>query len=446
MNTPICDFVKNYKDSEAVRLHMPGHKGKAFLGFEGLDITEIEGADVLYTAQGIIEESMANASSLFFSGKTLYSAEGSSLCIRAMVYLTAVFSKEKGEKPLILATRNAHKAFLSAVALNDVDVEWIYPEENEGLISLSLTAQKLRNALKSTGRKPTALYITSPDYLGNMADIKGLSEVCKEENLLFLVDNAHGAYLNFLEENLHPLHLGADMCCDSAHKTLPVLTGGAYLHISKSAPDFFKTQAMGALSLFASTSPSYLILQSLDRANKYLAEGYKERLSEFTKEVEALKSRLSQKGFELFGKEPLKITICSKNYGYKGTELAGVLKKNNIFCEYADDEFLVLMLTPENSQKDLNALKKVLLAIEKREEITSSQPKITKPQRGLGIREALFSPREVTPTSKAEGKILADYAISCPPAIPVAIAGEILDKTAIEALLFYGVDEVQTVK
>lgn len=446
MNTPICDFVRNYKDSESIRLHMPGHKGKSLLGFENLDITEVEGADVLYSAQGIIKESMENATSLFFSAKTLYSTEGSSLSIRAMVYLTALFAKEKGEKPLILAGRNAHKAFLSALALSDADVSWIYPEENEGLLSLNITPEKLRNAIKNAQRKPTALYITSPDYLGNMADVKELSKVCKEEGLLFLVDNAHGAYLNFLEENRHPIHLGADICSDSAHKTLPVLTGGGYLHISKSAPEILKTQAESALSLFASTSPSYLILQSLDMANKYLAEEYKEKLSAFSKKVSALKETLRQKGYELFGSETLKITIKACKYGYEGFELAEILKSNNIYCEYADNDFLVLMLTPENSQSDLDTLKKVLLSVEKREEILFSQPKITKPQRGLSIREALFSSREITPVKNAEGRILADYAISCPPAIPIAIAGEIIDKPTINVLLHYGIEEVQTIK
>lgn len=82
-------------------------------------------------------------------------------------------------------------------------------------------------------RKPAAVYITSPDYLGNLADIGGMSDVCRKYGVLLIVDNAHGAYLHFLPKPEHPLDLGAEMCCDSAHKTLPVLTGGAYLHISQ---------------------------------------------------------------------------------------------------------------------------------------------------------------------------------------------------------------------
>ena len=116
MNTPICDFARRYADSGALRLHMPGHKGAPLLGPEPYDLTEIDGADSLYEASGIIRESEENASSLF-GCTTLYSTEGSSLCIRAMLYLTVIYARQKGQRPLIAAGRNAHKAFVSAAAL-----------------------------------------------------------------------------------------------------------------------------------------------------------------------------------------------------------------------------------------------------------------------------------------------------------------------------------------
>ena len=123
MRTPILDFVQRYADAKALRLHMPGHKGMPLLGMEALDITEIEGADSLYEASGIIRESEENASTLF-GCETFYSTEGSSHCIRAMLYLVRLHAKENGKKPLILAGRGAHKTFLSAAALLDLDVYW----------------------------------------------------------------------------------------------------------------------------------------------------------------------------------------------------------------------------------------------------------------------------------------------------------------------------------
>ena len=125
MKTPICDFVQKYQQSGAERLHMPGHKGQSYLGYEPFDLTEIDGADSLFSANGIIAESEQNASTLF-GAHTFYSTEGSSLAIKAMLLLVARHAKSKGQKPLVLAGRNAHKAFVSGVALVDVDVEWIF--------------------------------------------------------------------------------------------------------------------------------------------------------------------------------------------------------------------------------------------------------------------------------------------------------------------------------
>ena len=281
MKTPICDFINEYIDKNTVRFHMPGHKGKSFLGFEKYDITEFTGADSLYDANGIIKESESNAAKLFGSEQTLYSCEGSSLCIRAMLYLAKMNSKSN----YVLAGRNAHSSFISACALNDLEVMWLFPSDKESYLSCNITEEALEKTLESVDNLPSCVYVTSPDYLGNVCDISALSRVCKKYGVPLLVDNAHGAYLRFLEKDLHPITRGADMCCDSAHKTLPVITGGAYLHISKNAPSLFKEQGKSALALFGSTSPSYLILASLDNANKLLSDGCGEKIEAMSREL-----------------------------------------------------------------------------------------------------------------------------------------------------------------
>ncbi|MBQ8415566.1 MAG: aminotransferase class V-fold PLP-dependent enzyme, partial [Clostridia bacterium] len=261
MRTPICDFVRRYADSRSLRLHMPGHKGKGPLGLEALDITEIQGADELFDATGIIKESEENAGRIF-GAHTFYSTEGSSLSIRAMLYLTLLYAKEQGRECLIWAGRNAHKTLLSALALLDMDVQWICSSQKSSYLSCHVTAKDLDEMLDGAQRKPVAVYLTSPDYPGQLADVGGIAKVCHRHGVLLLVDNAHGAYLKFLSPSLHPMDLGADMCCDSAHKTLPALTGSAYLHVSHHAPKQLWENAKIALSLFASNRPSYLILQS----------------------------------------------------------------------------------------------------------------------------------------------------------------------------------------
>ena len=283
MNTPVVDFVRRYARQRTARMHMPGHKGRGPLGCEELDITEIAGADELYEAEGIIAQSEANATQLFGTARTYYSTEGSSQCIRAMLHLALQMRPAKAGRPVLLAARNAHKALLYAAALLDFDIQWLWPAPDAAgaLCTCPVEPEALASALdelSAEGRTPFGVYLTSPDYLGFVQDVAGLSAVCHAYGLPLLVDNAHGAYLHFLKEgSRHPIQLGADLCCDSAHKTLPVLTGGAYLHLGPSV-QADEAAVRNALALFGSTSPSYLILQSLDAANAVLADGFREKL------------------------------------------------------------------------------------------------------------------------------------------------------------------------
>ena len=307
MQTPIVDFVRRYQKEGVTRFHMPGHKGQSYLGCEWADITEICGADSLYEADGISADSEENASALFGSGRTFYSTEGSSQCIRAM--LSLALSRHNGkERPVVLAARNVHKAFVYAAALLDFDVEWLWPEDGmKSLCSCKVSPAQVEKQIVRS--RPVAVYLTSPDYLGGQMDIRSIAEVCHREGVLLLVDNAHGAYLHFLKQSVHPLDLGADMCCDSAHKTFPVLTGGAYLHLHKNVSGKLGEKGKQALALFGSTSPSYLILESLDLCNAYLSEGYQDKLMDKVNQIQNMKERLTKCGWEFEESDPLKITI-----------------------------------------------------------------------------------------------------------------------------------------
>ena len=440
MQRPICDFVGQYRASGTARFHMPGHKGEAFLGCESLDLTEIQGADSLYEADGIIAESEENASALFGSGRTFYSTEGSSQCIRAMLYL-ALTHRRAGTPPRIVAARNVHKAFVYAAALLDFDVAWLWPEgDSRSICGCPVSAKQLEEVLSSLPCPPAAVYITSPDYLGGIADVQALAEVAHRHGTLLLVDNAHGAYLHFLTPSRHPLDLGADLCCDSAHKTLPVLTGGAYLHLSNRVTDTMQEDVRGALALFGSTSPSYLILQSLDNCNAYLSDRYPARLQHTCAAIARVRETLRRHGWTVEDTDPLRLTLTGS-----GLWMARLLRENGMECEYADPESLVLMLTPETHGDDLRRLVETL-------GINAAAPVLPQilPQAKGGqvvsIRQALFSPHESIPASQALGRICGAPTVACPPAIPIAVSGERIGEEALRLFEHYHVDTVDVLK
>ena len=470
MNTPIVDFVRRYAQSGTSRLHMPGHKGQSLLGFEPLDITEIQGADELYAPEGIIAQSEANATRLFGTAHTYYSTEGSSQCIRAMLCLALQAAPQTGRRPVLLASRNAHKALLYAAALLDFDIRWLWPQPQDAgaLCSCPVTARSLTEAMQTLageGITPFGVYVTSPDYLGGVQDIAALAAVCKAHGVPLLVDNAHGAYLRFLPENRHPIALGAAMCCDSGHKTLPVVTGGAYLHLGPNAPVQDEAAVRGALALFGSTSPSYLILQSLDRCNQTLAEGYPLRLLQCCGYLTRLRRILNEGAqakhcpvpLAVTGpqQEPLKVTLDAAALGCTGTQLADRLREAHIECEYADPRYVVLMFTPENPPQDFDRLQTAL------ETLLAAVPEnLPQPENRAGefaalqqqavqkctVRQAVLGAQECIPVENALGRVCAMPTVSCPPAIPIAVSGEEITPAAVALMQRYGVQRVSVLR
>lgn len=469
MNTPIADFVSRYAGAEVSRLHMPGHKGRGPLGCEELDITEIQGADELYEAEGIIAESEKNAARLFGTDRTFYSTEGSSQCIRAMLFLALQMALPIQGRPVLLAARNAHKALLYGAALLDFEIRWLWPANGQesNLCNCPVTPAQLEtelDTLAEEGTRPFGVYLTSPDYLGGVQDIAALAKVCRGRDIPLLVDNAHGAYLPFLPGgSQHPIALGASLCCDSGHKTLPVLTGGAYLHLAPGLP-LEDGVVRSALCLFGSTSPSYLILQSLDLCNRSISEGYPQRLEACVRRLEALRSQLNDESRAagcptalVRSSEPLKLVLDGSALGCTGRALAGLLRQHAVECEYADNRYVVLMFTPENPPRDWVRVHTAVRAA-LTEEWTKSMafapeddgPLLTALRREVSIqcsiRQAVFAPQERVPVGQALGRVCALPTVSCPPAIPIAVSGERLGPAALALLERYGIQDVAVVK
>lgn len=356
------------------------------------DITEITGADNLYDPSGIIKESEENASKIF-GAKTFYSTEGSSQANKAMLYLARKhWEKSKGnansdaeqsfgasssdgaknstnEIPCIIAVGSCHKSFYHAAELLNIRV--IKAENNvptPGVPAFpDATDNLIENILGAINKesKPIGVFVTYPDYFGNAVDLKGIKKALSSKNIPLLVDGAHSAYFKFLDydkypEYKHPTDCGADLCCTSAHKTLPALTGTAYLHVNESFSDVI-SEVSHAMDLFGSTSPSYLLMASLDLFNG-LSESYKKEVRSFCKKIELLKKELTDMGFTIHPSDPLRIVVCSDER-FKGSDFASSLREHKCEVECYDEDYIIMMLTPYNTDKDLDRIYESFLSL-----------------------------------------------------------------------------------
>ena len=288
------------------------------------------------------------------------------------------------------------------------------------------------------------VYLTSPDYTGRMADIAGISAICRRYGAPLLVDNAHGAHLHFLPESCHPIAIGADMCCDSAHKMLPALTGAAMLHTSSEKYAGMLRQCM---SLFASTSPSYLIMASLDLCCKYISEQISADISANLECLRDFRAAFADRlGFA--EGDPFHITIKASLSGFDGIDLAEQLRRNGVECEYADSSLVILLMSPMNTALDyakLHAALESALADTRAAEPSGGGVVLPLPERAMSIRDAAFAPSVEIPVEEAEGRICASVKVPCPPAVPIAASGEVISRECIELFRRYGIPAVLVV-
>jgi len=426
INTPIHDFLVAYSKQNRTRCHMPGNKGLTLPH----DITEINGADSLYASAGIIAESERIAAGLFGAQRTLYSCSGSTLAIQAM--LTLVKTASHGNR--ITAFRYAHRSFISTAALLNFEIDWVYPDE---FMSANISPETVKAALNP---QTAAVFVNSLDYYGGRCDIENVAKICKSANVPLLVDNAHGAYLVLTDK--HPLKLGASMTADSAHKTLPALTGAAYLHINDINSFGFTDNAKAATALFGTSSPSYPILESLDLCNRHIAE----RGTDAFDLVAELKHNLKQAGFALRESDLLRITINAREHGYSGIEFAAELRKNNVECEYADENCTVLLFSTITVKADTKAARNAVLGVPHKPALPPMIYPVLKPRRVKSVRDALFAPDAdcvYLPPMEAVGKTCAEISAPCPPGVPLIMPGERIDQEIAALLKSFGVNRIR---
>lgn len=442
MTTPIMKTVSQYIEKNPVRMHMPGHKGnlKGIFGeISEYDLTEVTGLDSLFECDGCIEECEKQYADIYGSNKTCISAAGSTLCIQAMLAVAG----EEGKK--VIAGRNIHKSAVNAMGLLGLEPIWIYPEGKSGRgIPGVISPEKIEKAL-CENRDVCAVYITTPDYFGVLSDVKAISQICHRYDVPLLVDNAHGAGLKFAEKSLHPMDLGADMCCDSLHKTMPVFTAGALLHIGN---EKYAEKAKWAMGLFGSTSPSYLVMETIDMTLEYINSGRaKSDFQKIASYNERMRKLLAERGFEIPSGilDPAKLAFSFSSMGYTAEEFYEILKKHNIEQEYMSDNYCVFMPTGFNSEEDLKAVENLIRTTPKKGEIPVRENFFVEAEQGESLRKAMLGKKTKVKTAEAEGRIAAETCSKCPPGIPLLIPGEKITKKMIKYLNTYSIFEINVV-
>lgn len=425
MKTPICDFLADYTKSGRLRLHMPGHNGEL-----PHDITEIYGADSLYESDksgGIICCSENLASVNFKAGKTLYSCGGSTLAIQTALAVL----KSQGCKT-VAASRYSHKSLVSAAALLGLNIKWLYPAEY-------LSADMAVDAAALEGAD--ALFITNIDYYGGT--FKGWDKI--PENMPIVCDNAHGAYLAFMDnaqfgrEYVHPMQRGrAVISAESAHKTLPVMTGGAYLHFSRGMDTSRAKELMG---MFGSSSPSYLILESLDRFNNTISTD-PELVNRACASVALTKSNLRKAGVPIRESDPLRIVIDAKEWGYTGYDYAAELRSNGAECEMADENYVVLLFSAATTVQEAQRAELSVKFVKQRPRLDKKVYPVVRTKQQLPLAEALFCSHKTVAVESSVGEICGGIIAPCPPCVPLVMPGEEITVEAAAALKMYGVTQV----
>ena len=435
--------IEEYLKSGYSRFHIPGHKGNPEFGLP-YDVTELDKTDDLYNSRGSIKESENLVSDIYGSGFTIFSTQGNTLCIQTMLHL--VF--RNGGK--LIVARNCHRSVVSVMGLLGITPIWVRVGCDE-----NVNCEDILDKLKKNP-DAKAIFVTSPDYFGRMVDIRKVKSFCGDIPLL--VDNAHGSHLFFFDS--HPISLGADIVADSSHKTLPVLTGGAWLHVSKRFSDLTKISyedAKESMRIFGSTSPSFVVLVSLEKCALWLKEHAGEEFFKLKDRVDKIRKKAKSILLSYPILDPIRITLETSRIGISGEILCSFFTQFKIEPEFVLGSTIVLIPSPFNYDMDWDRLESCIHYIY---EVSSLRYGLNLKVRSnsyeghdcgeskskLSIRNAMFSEFETMKVEESEGFVCAQIVSSCPPGVPILIPGEFIDKSKISHMQEMNIKHIQVVK
>lgn len=409
----LYEALLEYKTKDMSSFHTPGHKNNFFKNLTKFDYTELTSTDDLYNPTGAIKVMEEKATKLFGSGYSLASATGCTLCIQAMIKL---FCKSNSK---IICSKMVHKSAVNIMSLLNITPIWLTLKTNADNFFLSPSCEEIEYFLEKNHSDVSAVYITSPDYYGTVADVPSISKICKKYDVPLLVDNAHGAHFMFLKPNIHPLNLGADAVADSLHKTLPVLTGGALLHVKDRK---YLELAKKCMSFFGSSSPSFPIMVSIDLCLNWLQDyGVSEflKLKETVKEINILAENC---GIIIPKHTHDQTRFCFnlKNIGITGKECAEHFRKHKVEVEFCTQDFVVLIPSPFNTERDFTRLKEALETMPKK--INKFTFSSNNNKKKSNRAEAKWESNTQGESATSQVKNSEDNLIkNCPPGVPRSI-------------------------
>lgn len=431
----IYESLLENAESGIYPMHMPGHKrNEKFLKMVNpytIDITEVDGFDDLHAPEEIILDSMEKGKNLYKSRKCFLLVNGSTCGILSAICACV----PKCGK--LIAARNCHKSVYNAIALTECESVFMMPETDpQNSICYGITATQVEKAL-SENPDSSAVIITSPTYEGVVSDIEKISEVTRKYGVPLIVDEAHGAHFGF--SPLFPesaVSKGADIVIQSLHKTLPSFTQSAVLHICTEFGGKFPVQRY--LSIFQSSSPSYILMAGIDRCfdilqndSTKLFELYENRLKKFYSSMKKLKviKILPEEYPKGFTRDMGKIVIDLSSSSLTGGEFSQLLlKKYKIQLEMASSCYAIAMTSICDTDEGFERLKEALAEIDssllKAENTKQFSPLPEKTETVLKISEALSASSKAVPISEADGKISGEFIYAYPPGIPIIAPGE----------------------
>ncbi len=420
----------------AVPMHMPGHKRNVMLApylqklGADVDITEINDFDDLHDAEGVIAEGMERAARLWGAKRSFFCINGSTGGILAAVFAVL----DDGDE--LVCARNCHKAVYNALELRRAKPHFLFPEREEfSGTDCIVTAEAVGDMLdKHPNAK--AVIITSPTYEGVVSDVAAIAATVHERGVVLIVDEAHGAHLGFgwgFPDGA--VKAGADIVVQSLHKTLPSLTQTAMVHVCGDRVDSDKLAR--SLAVFETSSPSYLLMSSIDSCVRLLEENsgrlfaaWKRNIALFKEETADLKHlQVMQKNDKMFAFDPSKLVISTRGTNINGRELMRRLReKYAIELEMAASEHVIAMTGMGDTEDNLQVFATAVWEIDRYLERVDApeQPILTATERACFSWEAAAKEREGVDISAAAGRVSAEYVWAYPPGIPLLIPGEII--------------------